>query len=93
MQAPFPKLSAEKQSDLPAPKAIEFHIFPTKNESVFELAMPDENERIQFSSLFAAVRHVREFQDERDATIIVHDPCSNRVNRIPLKARFEVVRL
>ena len=83
---------AERNKDCPAPATTEFHIFPSKNETFFELAMPDEDERIQFSSLFAAARHARKFQDERDAAIIIHDLCSNRVNRIPLKGRFEVVR-
>ena len=87
LQTNFPDTNVESVIPLLFQEDMEFHIFPSRNESFFELQVPDENDRIQFSSLFAAARYARKYQDDRDATVIIHDPSSNRVNRIPILLR------
>jgi hypothetical protein len=64
--------------------SAEFHIFVSDRTSSTELEIPGEERRIEFCSLFAAARHVRKHPSGRNSTIVIHDPNSKSVNRIPV---------
>ena len=67
---------------------VEFHIFAWRGYSLFELEIPGEDFRIEFSSLFDAARHVRTHSNAKDATVVIHNQGSKMINRIPLHGDF-----